>query len=115
MHRSLATADLSEALPAGWTTLSAAELARRPVFVAAGNAASLGDLFDLAGTPAGSIRFEGDLSNASRIGAGLAEGDVVIEGNVGREVGLGMSGGSIVVTGNAGRSGRRRATRRAAG
>ncbi len=95
-------ADFGEVLAGGWTTLPPAELARRPVFVSADRAMSLGDLFDLSGTPAGSIRFEGDLSGASRLGMGLTEGAVVIEGTVGREVGLNMSGGSIIVTGNAG-------------
>ena len=62
----------------------------------------LGDLFEVAGAPAGRIRFEGDLGRADRLGAGLAEGEVVVEGSVGDETGIGMSGGVIDVRGDAG-------------
>ena len=61
--------------------------------VAGSGSVALGDLFDVTGDPAGRIRFEGDLSSVGRVGAGLAEGDVVVDGNVGDEVGLGMAGG----------------------
>nr|MBA3893908.1 formylmethanofuran dehydrogenase subunit C [Gemmatimonadales bacterium] len=61
-----------------------------------------GDLFEVAGAPAGRIRFEGDLGRADRLGAGLAEGEVVVEGSVGDETGIGMSGGVIDVRGDAG-------------
>jgi formylmethanofuran dehydrogenase subunit C len=95
-------ADLGEVLAGAWSALSAADIARRPVFLSPGGTVPLGDLFEVTGSPAGRIRFEGDLSNAGRVGAGLAEGEVVVEGDVGREAGLGMSGGSIDVRGNAG-------------
>lgn len=95
-------ADFGEVLAGSWSALPAADLARRPVLIAGSGAVSLGELFDVSGDPAGRIRFEGDLSNAGRVGAGLAEGEVVVEGDVGREAGLGMSGGSIDVRGNAG-------------
>jgi formylmethanofuran dehydrogenase subunit C len=78
-----------------------AELARRPVGLGV-RSVSLGDLFDLSGRASGCIRFEGDLRQADRLAAGLAEGAVIVEGHVGEEVGVGMSGGGIVVRGNAG-------------
>ncbi len=94
-------ADLGEVLGAGWGSLSPAELARRPVRMG-GRTATFGDLFELGGQAAGSIRLQGDLRQVDRLAAGLADGVVIVEGNVGEEVGLGMSGGSVVVRGNAG-------------
>ena len=93
--------DLGGMLPAGWTGLGADELARRPVGVA-GRAAAAGDLFELGGTAAGRIRFEGALAGADRIAAGLAEGAVEVDGDVGDDAGLAMSGGSLLVRGSAG-------------
>lgn len=95
-------ADLSELLTGDWGSLPAGELARRSLYVSGSGALPAGDLFEIKGTPANRIRVEGDLSNTSRLGAGLAGGAVVVEGDVGRQVGLGMSGGSIDVHGNAG-------------
>ncbi|HKT59742.1 MAG TPA: hypothetical protein VJQ46_06805, partial [Gemmatimonadales bacterium] len=94
--------DCSAVLAGAWTGLNAADLARRPISIAGRGPVSLGDLGTVSGEPDGSIRFVGDWRGASRLGAGLTEGVVVIEGDVGDEVGLGMAGGSIDVRGNAG-------------
>ena len=94
-------ADLGEVLATGWVSLGPAELTTRPVYLN-GLPATLGDLFDLTGAPAGRIRFDGDLRRADRLAAGLGEGAVVVEGNVGDDVAVGMSGGSVVIRGNAG-------------
>jgi formylmethanofuran dehydrogenase subunit C len=95
-------ADFSEVLAAAWTTVSAGALARRPVYLQQDGAAPLGDLFDLSGAPNGRIRFIGDLRQADRLGAGLNEGEVTVEGSVGREAGLALSGGSLDIDGDAG-------------
>ncbi|MEO7985524.1 MAG: formylmethanofuran dehydrogenase subunit C [Gemmatimonadales bacterium] len=95
-------ADLGDVLTGEWWSLTAADFARRPIHVAGSGVAAVGDLFEMTGTPAGGIRFEGDLSHGTRLGAGLAGGAVVVAGNIGREVGLGMSAGSIDVHGDAG-------------
>jgi formylmethanofuran dehydrogenase subunit C len=97
-----ARADLSAVLAGPWSALAAVELASRPVLLDGGTSVPLGDLFELTGEPAGRIRFQGDLSEADRLGAGLAEGEVVVEGSVGDETGSGMSGGVIDVHGHAG-------------
>ncbi len=94
--------DMGAVLAGSWSALSAAELAGRPVLVNRETAVPLGDLFELTGTPAGRIRFEGDLARAGRLGAGLAEGGVVVDGSVGDDAGLAMSGGSLAVHGDAG-------------
>jgi formylmethanofuran dehydrogenase subunit C len=95
-------ADFSEVLAGSWTALEAHALARRRVYLGGSGPAVLGDLFDVTGSAGGRIRFTGDLSSANRLGAGLAEGEVVVDGDVGSNVGLGMSGGVIEVHGDAG-------------
>ena len=96
-----ARVDLGSVLSGAWTTLGAGELARRPIGITGADAV-LGEIFDLSGSPTATIRFEGDLAMADRLGAGLSEGAVVVDGAVGDDVGSGMSGGSIDVHGNAG-------------
>jgi formylmethanofuran dehydrogenase subunit C len=97
-----APTDLGEALAGEWATLGPTELARRPLSLGNGKPAQVGDLFDVTGTAGGRIRFEGDLTKAKGLGAGLTQGEVVIEGDVGDDVGAGMAGGSIHVRGHAG-------------
>jgi len=97
-----APADFSAVLAGGWTGLGTAELAARPVELAGQGGVPLGELCSVSGEPDGSIRFEGDFRRATRLGAGLAEGTVVIDGSVGDEVGLGMAAGAIEVRGDAG-------------
>lgn len=94
--------DFSAVLAGAWTALTPAELTRRPVVVGGRGELPLGDVCELTGTPDGTIHFTGDLSRVIRLGAGLTEGAVVVEGSVGDEVGLGMAGGSIEVRGDAG-------------
>lgn len=95
-------ADFSDVLAAPWTTLPAGELAQRTVDLERDGRVQLGDLFVVRGEPNGQIRFTGDLDLADRLGAGLGEGEVVVEGSVGREAGLGMAGGALVIEGDAG-------------
>ncbi|HZW06998.1 MAG TPA: hypothetical protein VFF65_07730 [Phycisphaerales bacterium] len=96
-----ARADLGAALAGAWSALAPGELARRAVAVG-GRALELGELFELRGTPGGRLRLEGDLSRADRLAAGLTEGAVEAEGDVGDEAGAGLAGGSLLVRGNAG-------------
>ncbi|HEU4525476.1 MAG TPA: formylmethanofuran dehydrogenase subunit C [Gemmatimonadales bacterium] len=95
-------ADFAEVLAGSWTALSAADLARRAVLLDGEAPVPLGDLFEVSGSPSGVIRLEGDLRKVDRIGAGLADGTVVVESGVGHEAGLGMSGGVLDVRGDAG-------------
>ena len=103
LRRPLQTrADLGAVLAGAWSGLAAVDLARLPALLDGGTSVPLGDLFEVTGAPAGRIRFEGDLTKADRLGAGLAEGEVIVDGPVGDETGLGMSGGVIDVHGDAG-------------
>jgi formylmethanofuran dehydrogenase subunit C len=77
-------------------------MARRRVYLDGQGSVSLGEVCDVKGEPAGRIRFEGDLSPVDRLAAGLTEGEVVVDGNLGGGAGAGMAGGSVEITGDAG-------------
>jgi formylmethanofuran dehydrogenase subunit C len=94
--------DCSAVLTASWATLTAAELAMRTVELERDGHVPLGDLFEVKGSPAGRVRFIGDLSQVDRLAAGLSEGTVTVEGNLGNEAGLGMAAGALVIEGNSG-------------
>lgn len=95
-------ADLSEVLAGSWAALSARELANRPVYLELDGELHLGDLFRIEGHPGGKIRFVGQLDQADRLGAGLSEGEVMVDGSVGREAGLAQAGGRLDIGGDAG-------------
>jgi formylmethanofuran dehydrogenase subunit C len=63
---------------------------------------TLGDFFKVQGAANGEIEIAGDLSRVKHIGAGMAGGRLVIDGDVGMHVGAMMTGGEIIVEGNAG-------------
>ena len=94
--------DCSAVLTAPWAALTADELARRTVELERDGRVPLGDLFEVKGNPAGRVRFTGDLSQVDRLAAGLSEGMVTVEGNLGHEAGMGMAAGALVIEGNAG-------------
>jgi formylmethanofuran dehydrogenase subunit C len=94
--------DLSQILIGDWITLPLIDLARRPVELERDGLVPLGDLFDLSGSPAGAIRFNGDLTQVDRLGAGLAQGAVIVESDLGNEAGLAMTGGSLDIAGSVG-------------
>jgi formylmethanofuran dehydrogenase subunit C len=67
-----------------------------------GRPARLGDFFKVTGERSATVRIEGNLECVERIGCGMAGGELVIEGDVGRDLGLAMTGGRIDVRGAAG-------------
>jgi formylmethanofuran dehydrogenase subunit C len=95
-------ADFSEVLAGTWGALPPADLARRQVYLEGDGAVPLGEIFDIAGLPEGRIRFVGNLELVDRLAAGLSEGEVIVEGNVGRGAGLALAGGALDIHGNAG-------------
>lgn len=95
-------ADFSEVLAQPWTSLPPRQMAERPVYLERDGRVTLGDLFDIKGEPEGRIRFAGDLGQVDRIGAGLSEGEVIVEGDVGQEAGMALAGGSLDIDGDAG-------------
>lgn len=62
----------------------------------------LGDFFKVTGKGELVIHVEGDLSRVKLVGAGMTEGKITIDGDVGMHLGVGMSGGEIMVNGSAG-------------
>jgi formylmethanofuran dehydrogenase subunit C len=81
--------------------LSATEAAKL-VVVYGNQAAELGEFFRISGAANGEIHLTGDLSHVKQIGAGMAEGRIVVHGPVGMHVGSGMTGGEIIVEGDTG-------------
>jgi formylmethanofuran dehydrogenase subunit C len=81
--------------------LGAKEIAELPV-LHGGRVGKLGDFFQVRGERSSVVRIEGDLAHVEAIGAGMAGGELTIDGSVGRDLGLAMSGGRIDVRGNAG-------------
>jgi formylmethanofuran dehydrogenase subunit C len=94
--------DCSAALTGPWATLTADQLATRTVELEREGRVPLGDVFEVKGNPAGRVRFMGDLGRVDRLAAGLNEGMVTVEGNLGNEAGLGMAAGALVIEGDAG-------------
>jgi len=81
--------------------LDAKQIAQLPV-VHGGRMAKLEDFFKVRGERSSVVRIEGDCARIEAIGSGMAGGELVIDGNVGRDLGVAMSGGRIDLRGNAG-------------
>ena len=84
-----------------FAALDAKEIAALPV-LHGGRPATLSEFFKISGERASVVRIEGDCERVEAIGTGMAGGELVIDGNAGRDLGLAMSGGRIDVRGNAG-------------
>src|SRR6266480_3343744 len=98
-----------------FAALSEQEIAGLPV-IHGGRRATLGDFFRVRGERSSVVRLDGDLRKMEGIGAGMAGGELVVDGSVGRVHGSagenaggalpgaarGMTGGEIVIRGDAG-------------
>ena len=82
--------------------LDAAGIGSQEMWVEDEGRATLGDLFEVTGAPAPRIRLAGDLALMDGIGAGLAAGELVVDGDAGWYLGRRMSGGVIEVRGSTG-------------
>jgi formylmethanofuran dehydrogenase subunit C len=61
-----------------------------------------GDVFKIRMGDATQIRFDGGSERFDRIGAGMSQGEVSIDGHVGIQAGRLMRGGKVAIAGNAG-------------
>jgi len=61
-----------------------------------------GDAFRLRMGDAGHIRIENACDRLDRIGEGMQDGEIAVEGNVGTRAGRLMAGGRLTISGNAG-------------
>ena len=88
-------------VPDRFATLSNADIARLPLWRGREQLA-LGDLFSVEGERSARVHVMGDLSNVDALGAAMSDGELTVDGDVGRYVGSRMSGGVLRVKGNAG-------------
>ena len=66
------------------------------------NKAHLGDFFDVSGDPSDlHMRLQGDFSGVHWVGTKMSEGQITVEGSIGRHLGSEMTGGRIDVSGDA--------------
>ena len=94
--------DLSALCPALAAGATLAELAHMTMAGPAGTAIKLGDAFALRGACCGDLVIEGSHPGLGGVGAGLTDGKLIVEGDVGDRAGAGMLGGALTVRGSAG-------------
>jgi len=82
-----------------FAALSEREIATLPVR-AGERPAALGEFFTVRGERSGRVRIEGSLARVSGIGAGMAGGELMIDGSAGSRVCAGMTGGVAEVRGD---------------
>jgi formylmethanofuran dehydrogenase subunit C len=63
---------------------------------------TVGDCFRVKGKGVEQVRFAGTNERCDKIGAGMKDGEIVVEGDAGAYLGAGMKGGKIEVKGSAG-------------
>jgi formylmethanofuran dehydrogenase subunit C len=63
---------------------------------------TVGDAFQVRGGDTRDIRIAGDCDRLDRIGMGMTEGTIIVEGDVGSQAGRLMSGGYLRIKGSAG-------------
>ncbi|GJD60605.1 formylmethanofuran dehydrogenase subunit C [Methylobacterium frigidaeris] len=93
--------DLTGLDPARLAGLSEAEAARLAVGTSR-RGLTLGDCFAISLDGSDCLRILGATDRLDRVGAGLAAGRIVVEGDVGQRLGAGMRGGTLTVSGSAG-------------
>lgn len=82
-------------------TLSEQAIARLPVWQGRVRA-QLGDLFEVRGGGSATVHIAGSVAHVHGIGAEMAGGAIVIDGDAGDRAGMTMSGGRIEVSGSVG-------------
>ena len=63
---------------------------------------TVGDMFKVKGNDAAKLRLIGTDGRCDRIGQGLTEGEIVVDGDAGAYLGAAMRGGTLIVNGSAG-------------
>lgn len=88
-------------IPERFAGLSPAEVERLPL--ALGNRRQcVGDWFRVAPSDGAALEIEGDCRRLDKIGSGMGQGALNIQGDVGAYLGIGLAGGTIAVAGSAG-------------
>ena len=68
-----------------------------------GSAITVGDIFRVRGGDPQYVRIEGGTDRFDQVGQDMADGEIVVEGEVGSQAGRSMAGGRLVINGDAGR------------
>ena len=93
--------DMSRLVPGLLAGLTTAEVERLPI--ADGNRPlSVGDVFQVAGTPGERLTIEGATDRLDYLGAEHSGGDIIVEGDAGGYAGRRMRSGRLEIRGNAG-------------
>jgi formylmethanofuran dehydrogenase subunit C len=93
--------DVSEIVPDRFAALSTAQIAALPVWIGA-REATVGDFFAVDGGNAPRVRVVGSHARLDGLGGGMAGGELIVEGDAGRELAAGMTGGAVEVRGSVG-------------
>lgn len=93
--------DLSTVTPLTLSRLSESDAAKLPVGTTR-RGLTLGDCFDITLDGSENLLIQGGHERLDRVGAGLSEGVLRVEGDVGQRLGEGMAGGNLTVSGSAG-------------
>jgi formylmethanofuran dehydrogenase subunit C len=93
--------DLSPLVPQRLAGKSAAEIAALELQTTR-TRVTVGDAFRLRMGDAGHIRIENAVDRLDRVGAGMNDGEIVVNGDVGVQAGRLMTGGRLQITGSAG-------------
>ena len=96
--------DLEGVTPDRLAGLSESAIAQLPVWRGR-DRVNMGDLFEIRGSDASTLVFEGATEHLHGLGAGMTGGTLMVEGDAGDRVGAGMSGGVLQVNGGIGHDG----------
>ncbi len=93
--------DLSKLTPAHLAQMAAGDIAKLVVGTTK-RGLTVGDLFKVSGKPGDRVVIQGGSSRLDYVGADLADGTVIVEGEVGICAGSSMRGGKLEIRGDAG-------------
>ena len=93
--------DVSCVAPDRLAVLTEREIAELPVWSGAW-AATLGDFFEVRGGSSARVRVEGATAGLDGLGSDTTAGELVVDGDAGREVAARMAGGRVEVRGSVG-------------
>ncbi len=93
--------DLSKLTPAHLSRMSASDIPKLVVGTSK-SGLTVGDIFSVSGKPGDRVVIEGGSNRLDFVGAELAEGTVIAEGEVGLCAGRSMRGGKLEIRGDAG-------------
>jgi formylmethanofuran dehydrogenase subunit C len=88
--------------PERFAELSEHEIAAQPAVIDGRERLPLGDFFTVKGGHSTRVRLEGATSQLQGVGAGMASGELIVEGDLGPDAGAGVAGGVMHVHGSVG-------------